>query len=349
MRAWWIFFLGCTGCAAAPSASGPDPILTSSEPLADVASELSHAIENYGSRTVVAVASFSEPDGKPSGFGAWVADELATRLGQRHRVVERSRLASVLDELALGDLGVGVPSAKVGGAIGAELIVVGTATALRDEIDINARLVRLDTAEVLATSDTRVPDTLAERHGAKFEARQDAPPLALSLSVLGEREFEGRFERIVVQENTVLRSGDGLKITFETNRDAYAYVLLLDSQGRGSVLFPREAIAVEPVLKGGAPVEIPPDEQWFFLDENTGRETLYALAVLKPLSDVAGLVAELERLDARGRDETLSKATEGIVTRGIGGVRPGRTDTVTLTDGQVVERSRELLVGAGAV
>src|SRR5215813_5356102 len=64
-------------------------------------------------------------------------------------------------------------------------------------------------------------------------------PLTLSMNIIGQRkEADGSYTEVLVNEGSVLRSYDNFQVHLETNRPAYVYILLYDSQERASQLFP---------------------------------------------------------------------------------------------------------------
>ena len=80
-----------------------------------------------------------------------------------------------------------------------------------------------------------------------------------------------------------------------------------------------------------------PSEEWFFLDEGRGVETVYLLAARERCAELEEVLVELadrERPEA-GPDRV---ANADFVSRGIAGVRPGRTTSVTsMRDGGDLE------------
>ena len=61
-----------------------------------------------------------------------------------------------------------------------------------------------------------------------------AAPLTLSMNIIGQRkEPDGSYTEVLVSEGSVLRSYDNFQVHLETNRPAYVYILLYDSQGNG--------------------------------------------------------------------------------------------------------------------
>ncbi|MFT7520471.1 MAG: TolB-like protein [Kiritimatiellia bacterium] len=91
------------------------------------------------------------PDLEPLKVG--LAQMLITDLQQTHglKVVERSQLQSVMDELALGHSGTvdKKTAAKLGNLLGAEWLLMGGYFELAGTLRIDARLVNVETGEIL--------------------------------------------------------------------------------------------------------------------------------------------------------------------------------------------------------
>lgn len=138
---------------------------------------------------------------------------------------------------------------------------------------------------------------------------REVPPLEISYAVIAQRRMtDGTFQDVPVRDGAVLHSHDYLKITFRTNEDCYVYVLLLDSRGKASKLFPHRGIPLGNRVQGGRDYEIPSEEQWFWLDEQTGTETLYLLASYEHMLGIDKLLREMEQAGA---------ASYEVVARGI--------------------------------
>src|SRR5262249_21388275 len=85
-----------------------------------------------------------------------------------------------------------------------------------------------------------------------------AAPLTLSMNIVGQRkEPDGSYTEVVVNEGSVLRSYDNFQVHLETNRPAYVYILLYDSQDRASQLFPDPKIDQQGFLEQGRRVVVP--------------------------------------------------------------------------------------------
>jgi len=104
---------------------------------------------------VVAVVDFQNTSGKANldHLRASIAESLLTNLARRGRLtlVERSRLASVMEELRLGltDFVDPETAAEVGKSLGANVIILGSYTVVANQLQINARAVGVSTGRIL--------------------------------------------------------------------------------------------------------------------------------------------------------------------------------------------------------
>ena len=178
-------------------------------------------------------------------------------------------------------------------------------------------------------------------------------PLTLSMNIVGQRkEPDGSYTEVLVNEGSVLRSYDNFQVHLETNRPAYVYILLYDSQGTASQLFPDPKINQQGFLEQGRKVVVPARDLWFWLDENTGTETIYVLTSEKPMSDIQGLLAKMETVDdAAGKNGVAQEIKQriAIVQRGVGGITKGQAVTYTLSDGKKIQKVTEVVTGTQSV
>lgn len=158
-----------TGLSTAGAAFGQDtwtaPMSprTFSTPGAVLSQDIRAGIEQLAANIVkeapegrqlrVAVADFPDLQGVTSALGRYIASRLTTRLAQSPKffVIERQRLGQILAELKFGmsDL---VDPAKVkqlGRMVGVEAVVVGTVADLGNQVDIDARMIEIETTHML--------------------------------------------------------------------------------------------------------------------------------------------------------------------------------------------------------
>jgi CHAT domain-containing protein len=179
-----------------------------------------------------------------------------------------------------------------------------------------------------------------------------AAPLTVSMNIIGQRkEADGSYTEVLVSEGSVLRSYDNFQVHLETNRPAYVYILLYDSQGTASQLFPDPKIDQRGFLDQGRKVVIPANNLWFWLDEHTGTETIYVLTSEKPMSDIQGLLAKMETVDDAGKNRVAQEIKQriAIVQRGVGGITKGQAVTYSLSDGKKIQKVTEVVTGTESV
>lgn len=177
-------------------------------------------------------------------------------------------------------------------------------------------------------------------------------PLTLSMNVIGQRrERDGSYIEVLVSEGSILRSRDHFQLHLETNNAAYVYILLYDSQGKASQIFPDPKIPQPGFVEGGRKIAVPAPDLWFWLDDHPGTETIYVLASEKPLSDIQGLLTKMESVD-EGTQKQLSQEIQQriiLVQRGVGGVTKGKATSYKLSDGKQIQKVTDVVSGAGAV
>jgi TolB-like protein len=126
--------------------------------IARMAEQLVRAVPG---RTV-AVFEFPDLESRISNLGRLVSEQLTTELVQRAgtqgRIVERRQVLQVLTELDLlkTDL-TGADVSRVGRQLGADAIVLGTASVVGNRIMVNARVVGVSGGQVLAADRMSVP------------------------------------------------------------------------------------------------------------------------------------------------------------------------------------------------
>ena len=114
----------------------------------------------------------------------------------------------------------------------------------------------------------------------------------------GEKEVEK-----IIKEGDTLYSNDYCRISFELKKNAYAYILYLNSTGTLEQLYPGPRAMRPQKVLGNTRYVIPPgDDSWFQLDEQTGTETVFLVASEEPISNLKEVYASLQ---GAGREEVL--------------------------------------------
>jgi hypothetical protein len=137
-------------------------------------------------------------------------------------------------------------------------------------------------------------------------------------------------ELLPLSEGTVLHSGDYYKITFTPQQEAWVYIFQTDSSGKVYQLFPLKemngvALNQSNPVKGGQQYTAPAPQMSFFLDQQTGTETLYFIAAPEQDSGLeASYRAYQEALRQPQADLRSAKANldTALYSRGPGGAAP---------------------------
>ncbi len=183
---------------AAPKASGISPKEETSRKNKDVEQYLDEGIDGItneiaasipsGKTTTVAVVDFNDLQGNVTKLGRYVSEELITRLFQdrRFKVIERGLLEKAIEELKFNTTDLVNPDAaqQLGKVLGAEALVTGTLTDIGRLVKMNARMIRVETGEVLGAASSQIIKTVSVEDmmkkelvsGKKRESRSDDHP-----------------------------------------------------------------------------------------------------------------------------------------------------------------------------
>ncbi|GEM_PF-2345452 len=148
----WVICVtaGIAGLLVVPGGAGAADLKQGVEQLAI---ELGKSIPE-GRAWRVAVTDFPDLQGITSDLGRYIAERLTTRLsvqGQKFRVIERRRLGLVLGELKFSnsDLVDPTKAKELGKMLGVEGLVVGSVSDLGNQVDVDARIIEIETNNIL--------------------------------------------------------------------------------------------------------------------------------------------------------------------------------------------------------
>ena len=119
----------------------------------------------------------------------------------------------------------------------------------------------------------------------------------------GGQKFES------VTRDTVLKSGDQIKFFINLKKKCFLYVIYYSSQKELSVLFPFRFKAQDLAPQ---PIYIPKGNEWFELDDHTGREKFYLLGSAERLADLEILVNKYESADKAKKQEFATQVLAEI-------------------------------------
>jgi hypothetical protein len=91
---------------------------------------------------------------------------------------------------------------------------------------------------------------------------------------------------IRITRDTVLKSGDEIKMMVKMTKECYVYAVYLDSQGDLTMLFPCTIRQLQTDYVMAKPYYYPKDRSWMTLDKNTGKEIFFLVASTERLLDL---------------------------------------------------------------
>jgi hypothetical protein len=144
----------------------------------------------------------------------------------------------------------------------------------------------------------------------EFERISRENNIRLSADILFYSEDAGGKLR-VMDENSVLSSGDGFAIYVNPSDPCYVYVFQIDSTGRSFRLFPNTEYetGANPVLPATG-AWLPNDRKLYEMDETTGKEYVYVFAAREPIKELEGPAAA--NFTKSGLDEIVLIKKMGI-------------------------------------
>jgi len=111
-------------------------------------------------RRTLAVVDLTTTSGEHNALGVAMAEMLVVKLERKgkFRVVERSQIDKVLGELKLnlGDIFDVASAKKFGKALGADAIVTGSLTDLETIVDVNVRMIGVETGEIITSANAKM-------------------------------------------------------------------------------------------------------------------------------------------------------------------------------------------------
>jgi len=220
------------------------------EGIKELAQQISKNMTETGKKKI-AVVEFTNLDGTITAFGQHLAEELITELflaspGQ-FEVVERRQLMKVLEEQRLTMSGLFDAKAmeSVGKILGIDAIVTGSISDLGNDVKVNARLIGVDTARVLAVARTSIPkigivEKLMEKEvETTLLVSGDRISIASTISTTRKTSrknkkpsFKNNFVVITVESLKKSKKGDSLSaiVTYENiSEKSVSFTILQDN------------------------------------------------------------------------------------------------------------------------
>jgi hypothetical protein len=164
---------------------------------------------------------------------------------------------------------------------------------------------------------------------------QPAEPASAIQQNNGNIGFEWAFGVLIKNENkfvpvthdTVLKSGDGMKMMVKLTKDCYVYLVYYDSGNELHLLFPYSISQIQNDYKIDKTYYIPKGRYEMKLDEATGKEVFFLVAAGERLLDL-----EAKLGDYFSADPSQRKPLAGDVLSEIRGLRKKYTNFATLAE-----------------
>jgi len=131
--------------------------------VAEIGKSISQSMLQEGKKKI-AVIEFSDLNDNVTDLGRFLAEELINELlknkqDKGYEIVERRQLNKVLKQLKLSSSGLLDPKSmkEVGKILNVDSIVTGSLTDLGNDIKVNAHIISVESAKILASASTKIP------------------------------------------------------------------------------------------------------------------------------------------------------------------------------------------------
>ena len=133
------------------------------EGVKEVGASIADGMVKEGKKKI-AIVEFSDLNDNVNDLGRFLAEKLINELIQNkgdkgYEIVERRQLNKVLKQLKLSSSGLLDPKSmkEVGKILNVDSIVTGSLTDLGNDIDVNARIISVESAKIIAVASTTIP------------------------------------------------------------------------------------------------------------------------------------------------------------------------------------------------
>jgi hypothetical protein len=243
-------------------------------------------------------------------------------------LVERSRVAAILEERDLGGAGdvasAGIEACKI---LGGDRLVMGRIEEVGGAFDLSIRLVDVGSAKIEAMAsrtitgklrrvlDNGVAGLVDELLGAR-KAGETVEVEFSFVATRGGRSFAAR-------SGDTLYTGDCVHLLVKPLVRCYVYVVNQDARQAVYSLFPNPSQGFG-MLQGGQEYHIPGAGRCFALDSAAGDERIYVVASNSPIEDI------VKSMRPGGEQAPPERVLAAVRTRGFASISAGGTASITL-------------------
>jgi len=122
----------------------------------------------------------------------------------------------------------------------------------------------------------------------------------------------GEHNLVSIVRDTTLRSGDQVKLMVQLKAECFVYVIHESPSGEISLKFPYDLKQFSNDYRVSRNYYIPKGREWFKLDNNIGRETIYLLASGQRLLDLEVLLSKYAEADVSKKPQLAKDITGEI-------------------------------------
>ena len=108
---------------------------------------------------------------------------------------------------------------------------------------------------------------------------------------------------VPISRDTMLRSGDEVKMLVELVRECYVYVIYAGPTGEISLFFPYSFQQFSTDYEVGKNYYVPKGRTWLTFDKTAGKETFYVLATAERLTQLEALIGSYQAADKAKKPE----------------------------------------------
>ncbi len=190
-------------------------------------------------------------------------------------------------------------------------------------------------------------EKLADTQKTAEPAPRKMRPLSVQFTLVAERMLPtGDWEEVVLQDGGTLKSHDKFQLHLQPSMDGYLYLLLYDSHGKASLLFPRKNTSADYLVKKGTEIRIPGPTSFYEVDSSPGNKTIFLIASLHPLDRLQWL---LERMEKSGEIPNPTALAKILRARSVLRKTSGSKVAFALSDGKRADQAGEVLMGHGTL
>jgi hypothetical protein len=146
--------------------------------------------------------------------------------------------------------------------------------------------------------------------GKASAADQEMIKFRWAFGALTQSGVEPRLEAI--GSNSVLRTGDQLKMMVELQSGCFVYLIHHNAQDEVKLLFPYTLRQLSTDYQQKKQYYVPEGDRWFELDQHVGRETFYLLASTKRLGSLEELFDRYEKVEPPKQAELTRQVLDEV-------------------------------------